>query len=238
MKTVLVYGDLWTDCCAMAAIARSHSSESVRICDSVSSLLLHLSREPEIGLILCIRPHEHVYLFYNLRHLLRNRMVLVVTDQMYYSDRCVMRYFGLTNWLERAELLSFITGKQPPEAWQRFRCPGNEVSGPSLMEEGAEISPESILLWLNLFAYRYLPSGVSGSKYALLLKLSSGCPGVWLARQEKMNPKTLSAYRRETMMRLEMKPSPISLFRGLRVLKQLQRTPFMLGKGKLTENGH
>lgn len=83
MKTVLIYGDLWTDCCAMEAITRRYSLESVRISDSISALLHNLSQSPEAGLILCLRPHEHVYLFYHLWRCLRGRKVLVVTDRMY-----------------------------------------------------------------------------------------------------------------------------------------------------------
>lgn len=80
-----------------------------------------------------------------------------------------------------------------------------------------------------------LPPGVSDSKYALLL-LASGCPAVLLAKKVGMNPKTLSIYRCQAMSRLGMGTSPLSLYRGLRLLKQLQRTPLMQEEGNLSEN--
>lgn len=96
MNTVLVYGELWTDCCAMEGIARRYSLEPVSRHDS--SLRLGLSQSPGARLILCLRPHEHVYLFCHLRRWLKNRNVLVVTDRVYYSERCVMRYFRVSGW--------------------------------------------------------------------------------------------------------------------------------------------
>ncbi|EKY4302450.1 TPA: transcriptional regulator [Salmonella enterica] len=242
MSAVLIYGDLWTDCCAMEAIVRRYTLENVSVCESVSALMLSLSQSPYASVILCLRPHEHVYLFYRLRRWLNGRKVLVVTDRMYYTDRCVMQYFGLREWMERDELLPFIsrgqTGNQVAEAWIRFRRPGEacRVSQlPDIAEEGGKAMADSILFRLNMYVRWNLPSGVSDSKYALLLLLTSGCPAVLLAKQVRMQPKTVSIYRRQAMARLNMKSCPVSLYRGLRLLSQLQRTPLMLAEGNLSE---
>ncbi|EAO5528003.1 transcriptional regulator [Salmonella enterica subsp. enterica serovar Monophasic] len=242
MSAVLIYGDLWTDCCAMEAIVRRYTLEQVRQYDSVSALLKGLQRSSGAGLILCLRPHEHVYLFYRLRRWLNGRRVLVVTDRMYYSDRSVMQYFGLREWLERDELLPFIFPERfsqpPPEAWLRFRRPrpkGGVTSDADRAENDAGMMPGSLLARLNLYVRWSLPAGVTEPKYALLLLLSSGCPAVLLARQVSMHPKTVSIYRRETLARLNMRPSPLSLYRGLRVLRQLQRTPLVHEEGNLSE---
>ncbi|ECG8633872.1 transcriptional regulator [Salmonella enterica subsp. salamae] len=233
MNTVLIYGDLWADCRAMEVIIRRERLENVNICESVSALILSLSQSSCASVILCLRPHEHVYLFYRLRRWLNSRKVLVVSDRMYYSDRCVMQYFGLNEWLERDELLPFIFPERfsqgPPEAWFRFRRPrlkGGVTSDADRAENDIGMMPGSILARLNLYARWSLPAGVTEPKYVLLL-LSSGYPAVLLAKQVRMHPKTVSIYSRETMVRLKMRPSPLSLYRGLRVLRQLQRTPLL-----------
>lgn len=239
---MLIYGDQWPDCCAMEAIIRKCSLESVRICDSISALLLGLSASPKVGLILCLRPHEHVYLFYRLRHWLKNRKLLVVMDKMYYTDRCVMQYFGVKYYLERDELLPLISRKGPArsdaETWRWFRH-SREDSGlshpPDMTEPGGGMMAENILFLLNQYIRWNIPAGVSDSKYSLLLLLSSGCPAVLLARKMRMHPRTVSIYRWQAMSRLNMKSSPVSLFRGVRLLAQLQRTPFMSEYGDLSE---
>lgn len=242
MNTVLIYGDLWADCRAMEVIIRKERLENVSVCESVSALILSLSQSSCASVILCLRPHEHVYLFYRLRRWLNSRKVLVVTDRMYYSDRCVMQYFGLSEWLERDELLPFIFperfSQELPEAWFRFRSPwlkGGVTSDADRAENNVGMMPGSILARLNLYARWILPAGVTEPKYTLLLLLSSGCPAVLLARQVRMHPKTISIYSRETMARLKMRPSPLSMYRGLRVLRQLQRTPLLHKEGNLSE---
>ncbi|ECJ2556731.1 TPA: transcriptional regulator [Salmonella enterica subsp. enterica] len=242
MKTVLIYGDLWTDCHTMKAFISRDRLISARICESVSDLLHKLSHLPQACLILCLRPHEHVYLFYNIRCWLKKRKVLIVTDRMYYSDQCVVRYFGLSQWLERDELIPFIfperSGNAPSGGWGRFMRPrlNGDVAGAAEKGEGdGEIGEDSILSRLNLYARWNLPAGVKETRYTLLLQLASCRRAVELAAQLNMSPKTVSIYRRDTMFRLNMEPSLVSLYRGLKVLKQLQRTPLMAEYGNLSE---
>lgn len=242
MKTALIYGDLWTDCHTMKALISRDCLTSSRVCESVSELFHKLSYLPQACLILCLRPHEHVYLFYNIRRWLKKRKVLIVTDRMYYSDHCVMRYFGITEWLERDALIPFIfperSGVLPSGVWYRFMNPqlkGDVTSYADEAENGGGMMAENILSCLNLYARRNLPVGVTEARYTLLLLLTSGRPTVVLAELFNMTSKMVSFYRIETMVRLKMEPSIVSLYRGLRVLKQLQRTPLMDEYGNLSE---
>lgn len=127
-----------------------------------------------------------------------------------------MQYFGLSDCMERNELLPFLfeqSGKGFAEARLWFRNPRRNCQADE-DEENFDVMAENILFRLNLYARKHLPNGVSESKYALLLLLSSGCPAGLLARQVRTSPQKVSLYRRETMAQLKMSPSPISFFRG------------------------
>lgn len=229
MKMVIIYGDMWTDCYAMDAIIRRRClAEKVLMCDSVSVLVQYLSTFPDARMVLCLRPHEHVYFFYMLRGILKQHRVLVVADRLYYTDWCVMQYFGMGDYLLRNELTSFILpGSALPDRWFRFWC-HRQLSSPEKTwktDRGdGRITPEEVLFNINHYAQRHLPTGVSMEKYALLLVLSTGQAAGGLAKRIKLSPKTVSTYRIQAMERLGMVSSPLSLQRGVRLLKHLQRT--------------
>ncbi|ECW0910508.1 TPA: transcriptional regulator [Salmonella enterica subsp. enterica serovar 13,23:b:-] len=231
---------MWADCSAMEAITRQYSMGIVRICGSVSALARGVSDDPDAGLILCLRPHEHVYLFYALQRWLNHQRVLVVMDRMYYTDLCVVRYFGTGNYLLRDELKHLIkpTGGAPavPESWLRFcgqRGDYGRCHGPGW---SAEMTPEDVLAGVNHYLRWHLPSGISHRQYDLVQLLATGMSGVRVAKTRQLGVRAVSLCRKRVMERLGMGTSAVFLFRGVQLRTRLQRTPFIRSEVDLSEN--
>lgn len=63
MKHIIIYGDFWADCRAVIAIIQNrYSGINTTLCSNITELIVFLSRYPDAGLVLCLRPHEHVFI--------------------------------------------------------------------------------------------------------------------------------------------------------------------------------
>nr|VUD22873.1 transcriptional regulator [Salmonella sp. NCTC 7297] len=51
-------------------------------------------RKPEAILILCLRPREHLFLFYVLRQALPDYLVMIISDELFFSDWLVLKVYG------------------------------------------------------------------------------------------------------------------------------------------------
>ncbi|EKN0899990.1 transcriptional regulator, partial [Salmonella enterica] len=91
-RQIIVYGDCWPVTTAVAHLVRIFLPGSD--CEStyrLPELLQQLSRKPEAILILCLRPREHLFLFYALRRTLPEHPVMVISDELLFSDRVVLK---------------------------------------------------------------------------------------------------------------------------------------------------
>ncbi|EAA1980948.1 transcriptional regulator, partial [Salmonella enterica] len=87
-RQVIIHGDCWPVVSAVQAVVRAMRPECrCDIAESLPCLLQRLTGAPEAVLILCLRPREHIYLFYALKSLLLDHPVLVISDELLFSDR-------------------------------------------------------------------------------------------------------------------------------------------------------
>lgn len=94
-RQIIVYVDCWPVTTAVAHLVRIFLPGSD--CEStyrLPELLQQLSRKPEAILILCLRPREHLFLFYALRRTLPEHPVMVISDELLFSDRVVLKLYG------------------------------------------------------------------------------------------------------------------------------------------------
>ncbi|EBQ1469401.1 transcriptional regulator, partial [Salmonella enterica] len=94
-RQVIILGDCWPVTTAVAHLVRTFLPGSD--CEStyrLPALLQQLRRKPEAILILCLRPREHLFLFYALRQVLPEHPVMVISDELLFSDRVVLKVYG------------------------------------------------------------------------------------------------------------------------------------------------
>ncbi|EAZ5736763.1 transcriptional regulator, partial [Salmonella enterica] len=92
---IIVYGDCWPVTIAVAHLVRRFMPGCN--CETAYRqpvLLQQLRRKPEAILILCLRPREHLFLFYSLRQILPDYPVMIISDELFFSDRVVLKVYG------------------------------------------------------------------------------------------------------------------------------------------------
>ncbi|EBX2068622.1 transcriptional regulator, partial [Salmonella enterica subsp. enterica serovar Java] len=94
-RQVIIHGDCWPVTTTVVHLVRSVLPGCE--CEATYTLpvlLQQLSRKPEAALILCLRPREHLFLFYALKQALLKHPVLVISDELLFSDRVVLHNWG------------------------------------------------------------------------------------------------------------------------------------------------
>ncbi|ECZ2542650.1 transcriptional regulator, partial [Salmonella enterica] len=91
-RQIIVYGDCWPVTIAVAHLIRRFLPGcNCETAYSLPVLLQQLRRKPEAILILCLRPREHLFLFYSLRQILPDYPVMIISDELFFSDRVVLK---------------------------------------------------------------------------------------------------------------------------------------------------
>ncbi|ECF1925711.1 transcriptional regulator, partial [Salmonella enterica subsp. enterica serovar Newport] len=128
VRQVIVHGDCWPVTTAVAHLVRVLLPGSD--CEStyrLPALLQQLRRKPEAILILCLRPREHLFLFYALRRTLPEHPVMVISDELLFSDRVVLKLYGGVPALAEQALEEILIRVRRGEQWSggaRLRVTG------------------------------------------------------------------------------------------------------------------
>ncbi|EDJ2557700.1 transcriptional regulator, partial [Salmonella enterica subsp. enterica serovar Poona] len=170
------------------------------------ALLQHLRRKPEAILILCLRPREHLFLFYALRRTLPEHPVMVISDELLFSDRVVLKVYGDIPALAEQALEEILIRVQRGEQWSgyaRLRRAGELdafLLSPAPVTGFMEVppifnSPKRLMNCMDHLMHReMLTCGVSPAQLRLLQevyrgrgRLSSLC-GKLNAREKRKRP--------------------------------------------------
>ncbi|EBU0430666.1 transcriptional regulator [Salmonella enterica] len=92
---VIIHGDHWPVVSAIEHVIKNLYPESR--CETtfrIIPLLQRLVRNPDALLLLCLRPREHLFLFYALKNELLCHPALIFTDELLFSDRVVLHCWG------------------------------------------------------------------------------------------------------------------------------------------------
>ncbi|EOC0702716.1 hypothetical protein ACIU3Q_005954, partial [Salmonella enterica subsp. enterica serovar Kokomlemle] len=94
MPLVLTAGDDWTLSAAVRGLISAQWPEVITKDAAPEEIPALLERYPQAGVLLCLRPHEHLPWLDSLSPLLWDRAVRVVSPTVWYSDRMVLSCLG------------------------------------------------------------------------------------------------------------------------------------------------
>ncbi|EED8568992.1 hypothetical protein H4L53_004535 [Salmonella enterica] len=232
MLPVLIYADRWPLAHALETLCRQQCpGRPVLRCDSLSVLSHMLQSHPQGPLMLGVSAHEQVFLLYAIHPLLRKRKVMVVADDIYYSDRLVLECAGVRGIVRVGSLCSLLS--RSPQAGHPLYA---FLAGPDIPRVtvtpvtvwGHVDDSEELLLLMNaLMTYRLGLSGLKAQEVRVLRGLWSGVPMATLAWQMGITYVTLSGYKVRALHMLGIKNHPGVFMRSGPPRADLQRTPFM-----------
>lgn len=108
-RQVIVHGDCWPVVTTAEHLVKSVLPDSA--CSTtytLPALMQELSRQPEAALVLCLRPREHIFLFYALKDELLYHPALVISDELLFSDRVVLNSWGSLPAVLHQELVGAV----------------------------------------------------------------------------------------------------------------------------------
>ncbi|HIB1591965.1 TPA: transcriptional regulator [Salmonella enterica subsp. enterica serovar Muenchen] len=236
-RQVIIHGDCWPVVSAVQSVVKAMRPECrCDIADSLPCLLRRLSGAPEAVLILCLRPREHIYLFYALKSLLLDHPVLVISDELLFSDRLVLHCWGDIPCASYCEIKVIILGLQ-----KSGHCPyplkGRLAKFLSIPECAAGFfevplifnNPKRLMRFMSLLMQRAVMNcGVTSSQQKLLWALYKGhytLSGV--ANILNKNERQIWQDKNRLLVKLGMKNRLYELLYGTRFCPDMQRTTFI-----------
>ncbi|ECJ2556699.1 hypothetical protein M9472_003338 [Salmonella enterica] len=234
---VVVYGDEWAVTAAVCSLVSQRWSRAVvERASGLSALVQTLRWHGAAGVLLCLRPHEHIPVLDALTPLLRGRVVRVVSPVVWYSDRMVLGWLGYRPAVSTQALQAWLPGRE------KERHDAHPLAGfmDALMQQGAVTAPVNaspgvmsrsrtarLVRDIRQEALRRLPGTVNARQWFILCCLAEGMKGGEVAALTGLKEKTVSLYRRHALAALGMETvvRGMPLYRGVLVREGLQRYP-------------
>ncbi|HIA1616094.1 TPA: transcriptional regulator [Salmonella enterica] len=237
-RRVIVHGDCWPVVTAVAHLAKSALPESdCETTYTLPDLLPRLSRQPETTLILCLRPREHIFLFYALRQALLFHPVLVISDELMFSDRLVLKVFGDIPVISHEKM----SGTQQ-NGGERAGTPGQlqgALAGflflPEPVTGYSDVPlifnhPKRLMNYMSVLMFREtLAHGVTPAQRRLLEEIYKGRGklSVLSGRLKTGEKKVWREKNRLLVKKLGMRCRLREQLYGTRFCMEIQKTPFM-----------
>lgn len=236
---IILHGDCWPVVSAVESMVKSVFPECR--CSTASDLPMLISLltcNPGAALILCLRPREHLFLFYVLREDIYRHPTLVISDEIFFCDRVLLRSLGDISCMRYQELELMITSKQlfPVGIGQ---CPEkstltNFLLSPSLPSGLPEVIPdfsleEPLMEYLSLMIYREMDGlGITPFRMRLLQYMYAGHQSYEeLAKLMNVSPKKIWNEKYQLLKQTDMSTRLREIIYGTRFCFFLQRTPFI-----------
>ncbi|EDL9821075.1 transcriptional regulator [Salmonella enterica subsp. enterica serovar Infantis] len=240
-RQVIVYGDCWPVTTAVAHLVRTFLPGSD--CETtyrLPALLQQLCRKPEAILVLCLRPREHLFLFYALSQALSDHPVMVISDELFFSDRLVLKVYGDIPALPEQALAELLIRARQGEEWHggaRLRVTGElEVFllSPAPVTGFLEVpqifnNPKRLMNYMDLLMHReMLACGVSPAQQRLLEEVYRGRERLsGLSGRLNVGERQIWQDKYRLLVKMGMKNRLCELLYGTRFCQDIQRTPFM-----------
>ncbi|EBH9036608.1 TPA: transcriptional regulator [Salmonella enterica subsp. indica] len=240
-RQIIVYGDCWPVTIAVAHLVRTFlSGSNCETAYRLPILLQHLRRKPEAILILCLRPREHLFLFYALRQTLPDYPVMIISDELFFSDWLVLKVYGGIPALLEQELAEKLIHARRGEPWSvGARLQGTEklesfLLSPAPVTGFLEVppifnNPKRLMNYMDQLMHReILACGVSQAQLRLLQEVYRG-RGRLSALCGRLNTQEKQIWQDKyrLLVKLGMRNRLRELLFGTRFCKSLQRTPFI-----------
>ncbi|HFW3114180.1 TPA: transcriptional regulator [Salmonella enterica subsp. diarizonae serovar 61:r:-] len=237
-RQVIVHGDNWPVVTAVAHLSKS----ALPACDSETThslpdLLQRLSRQPEATLILCLRPREHIFLFYALKQVLLFHPVMVISDELMFSDRLVLKVFGNIPVIphEKSSGIQQNGGGRNGTPGQMKRVLAESLSSPEPVTGFSEVprifnNPKRLMNYMSVLMFREtLAHGVTPAQRRLLEEIYKGRGklSVLSGRLKTEEKRVWQEKNRLLVKRLGMRCRLREQLYGTRFCMDIQKTAFM-----------
>lgn len=234
-RQVIVHGDCWPVVTATEHLVKSVLPD----CDCVTTytlpaLLQRLFRQPNAALVLCLRPREHIFLFYALKNALLHHPALVISDELLFSDRVVLHSWGDIPAVLHQALAGTVAriqhGEQPYPVNRKladFLSALKPVTGyfavPLIFT-----SPERLMNFMSLLMFRATEScGVTPAQQKLLQEVYRGHTLAEMTGILNTDMKKIWQNKERLLAKMGMRNRLRELLFGTRFREDLQRTAFM-----------
>ncbi|EJE2441048.1 transcriptional regulator [Salmonella enterica] len=237
-RHVIIHGDCWPVATAVTHLVRTVQPGC--ICETTYTLpvlLQRLSRNPEAALVLCLRPREHIFLFYALKNVLLYHPALVISDELLFSDRVVLNSWGALPAVLYQEFIATVTRIRLHEK-PYFPVKGRLASFLANPKPATGLfavplifnHPTRLMNYMTLLMFRATVNcGVTPDQQKLLEEVYKGqCPLSELTTVLNRNEKQIWQDKYRLLMKLGMKNRLHELLYGTRFCESLQKTPFMV----------
>lgn len=199
-----------------------------------------LHRKPEATLVLCLRPREHLFLFYALKQAILDHPVLVISDELFFSDQLVLKVYGDIPAIQQQELTEMLIRVKQGEQWYGgTRCQVTKklddfLLYPTLVTGFLEVpqifnSPKRLMTYMSLLMHReILACGVSPAQQRLLEEVYRG-RGRLSALCGRLNARERQIWQDKyrLLVKLGMRNRLRELLYGTRFCMNMQKTVFM-----------
>ncbi|EHC0798101.1 transcriptional regulator [Salmonella enterica] len=185
-RQVIVHGDCWPVVTATAHLVKSAlPGSNCSTTYTLPGLLQALSRQPDAALLLCLRPREHIFLFYALKNELLHHPALVISDELLFSDRVVLYNQGDIPAVLHQELAGAVVrvrhGKMPYPVKGKLKGKlADFLSDPKPATGFFAVpliftTPERLMNYMSLLMYRAsVGCGVTPAQQKLLQEVHRG----------------------------------------------------------------
>ncbi|EJC4643500.1 transcriptional regulator [Salmonella enterica] len=236
-RQVIIHGDCWPVTTTVVHLVRSVLPGCE--CEATYTLpvlLQQLSRKPEAALILCLRPREHLFLFYALKQALLKHPVLVISDELLFSDRVVLHNWGDIPAVLHQEVAGMMprlrTGEKTPHPLKGRLANFLAAPKPATGLFAVPLTfnhPKRLMNYMELLMYRATASrGVTPDQQKLLQEVYTGKYTLsGLKNRLNKNEKQIWQDKYRLLVKMGMKNRLHELLYGTRFCQEIQRTTFI-----------
>ncbi|HAK0381696.1 TPA: transcriptional regulator [Salmonella enterica] len=233
---VIIHGDCWPVVSATEHLVKAILPGSrCEATFSLTTLLQRLAREPDALLILCLRPREHIFLFYALKSALLFHPALVISDELLFSDRVVLHYWGDIPVMLHQELAGTVVRVSLGEKLYPVNGKLTDfLSAPKPATGHFAVplifnNPERLMNYMSLLMYRAtVRCGVTPAQQKLLREVYRGRHTLaGMTNILNKDRKKIWQDKDRLLAKMGMKNRLYELLHGTRFRENLQRTTFM-----------
>ncbi|EEL2954737.1 transcriptional regulator [Salmonella enterica] len=233
---VIIHGDCWPVVSAIENLIKNlHPESRCKTTFRLIPLLQQLARNPDALLLLCLRPREHIFLFYALKNELLCHPALIFSDELLFSDHVVLHCWGGIPAMLHQELAGavdrFRPGKPPHPVKDSL---GSFLSDPKPVMGNFAVplifnNPKRLMNYMSLLMFQAIEScGVTPGQQKLLEEIYRGRHTLsGLKNILNQNERKIFQDKNRLLVKLGMKNRLRELLYGTRFCLLQQRTEFL-----------
>ncbi|EHA1743166.1 transcriptional regulator [Salmonella enterica subsp. enterica serovar Javiana] len=236
VRRVIIHGDCWPVVSATEHVVKVFLPDSQ--CETtftLTSLLQQLARFPDAILILCLRPREHIFLFYAIKNELLCHPALVISDELLFSDRVMLYHWGNISVTLHQELTDLVMQIENGKSLYPVKGRLNSFLSYPKPAMGCFTvplifnNPKRLMNYMSLLMFRAVEScGVTSDQQKLLKEIYGGrYTFTGLKKVLNRDERKIFQDKNRLLIKLGMRNRLRDLLYGTRFCMTEQRTEFM-----------